>query len=132
MKSRLRKNSFIRTAEEYASQSSIHGIGYVFDRKLGLVDRLIWMVVVLAFLSLASYLTQNMWTQWQGEQVVTTLKNTAKPVTDVPFPAVTICGSGIHMSNVENKIQEDFVKWRDENEKNWLIIFFIITYVIVF
>ena len=118
MKSRLRKNPFIRTAEEYASQSSIHGIGYIFNRKLGLVDRLIWMVVVLAFLSLASYLTQNMWTQWQGEQVVTTLKNTAKPVTEVPFPAVTICGSGIHMSNVENKIQKDFVEWRDENEKN--------------
>ena len=27
-------------------------------------------------------------------QVVTTLKNTDKPVTEVPFPALTICGSG--------------------------------------
>ena len=50
-----------------------------------------------------------------AEQVVTTLKNTAKPVTDVQFPAVTICGSGFHMSNVEKKINQNFRKWRHDN-----------------
>ena len=47
-------------------------------------------------------------------QVVTTLKNTAKPVTEVPFPAVTICGSGLHMSTVEEKILHNFEVWRNE------------------
>ena len=49
-----------------------------------------------------------------AEQVVTTLKNTAKPVKDVQFPAVTICGSGFHMSNVEKKINLNFQKWRSD------------------
>ena len=51
-------------------------------------------------------------------QVVTTLKNTAKPVTDLPFPAITICGSGLHMGNVEKKLGENFAQWRTKNRRN--------------
>ena len=32
----------------------------------------------------------------------------------VPFPTVTICGSGFHMDNVEKKVVEDFSNWRKE------------------
>ena len=45
------------------------------------------------------------------------MKNTAKPVTEVAFPAITICGSGFHMSNVEKQVVEDFSAWRKENGK---------------
>ena len=75
-------------------------------------------MLVLAFLGLATGLTWNTWTQWREEQVVTTLKNTAKPVTEVPFPAVTICGSGFHMNNVEKQVTEDFAAWRRDNGKD--------------
>ena len=50
-------------------------------------------------------------------QVVTTLKETAKPVTNLPFPAVTICSPGFHMGNVEKKIAENFAKWRTQNNR---------------
>ena len=43
-----------------------------------------------------------------GEQVVTTLKNTAKPV--------TICGSGFHMNNVAKKIDMNFQKFKSYHE----------------
>ena len=45
--------------------------------------------------------------------MVLTLKGTAKPVYEYEFalPAVTICGSGFHMSNVEKKNADDFVDW---------------------
>ena len=49
---------------------------------------------------------------------MTTLKNTAKPVTEVPFPTVTICGAGLHMTNVEKKIGDNFVAWRRENARH--------------
>ena len=51
-------------------------------------------------------------------QVVTILKNTTKLVTDVPFPALTICGSGIHMNNVEKRLIKDFNTWRIGNDRN--------------
>ena len=110
--------SLRQTTKDYASQSSIHGIGYIFDHKLGTWERVLWLMVVIAFLILATHLTLDTWTQWQEEQVVTTLKNTAKPVTEVPFPAVTICGTGNHMSHVERKIQENFALWRQKNQRN--------------
>ena len=115
---KLRCRSLRQTTKDYASQSSIHGIGYIFDPKLGAWERVLWLMVVIAFLILATHLTLDTWTQWQEEQVVTTLKNTAKPVAEVPFPAVTICGTGNHMGNVERKIQENFVQWRKENQRN--------------
>ena len=49
---------------------------------------------------------------------MTVLKNTAKLVEDVPFPALTFCGSGLHMNNVEKKLVEDFNIWRINNNKN--------------
>ena len=73
MKENLRKKRkpLTQTAEEYASHTSIHGIGYVFDQELGHLDRLLWLLVTLAFLGLAIALTWNTWTQWREEQVVT-------------------------------------------------------------
>ena len=49
---------------------------------------------------------------------MTVLKNTAKLVSDVPFPALTICSSGLHMSNVEKKVIRDFDDWRAEKNRN--------------
>ena len=72
MKNTPTKNALTQTAEEYASRSSIHGIGYVFDRDLNFVDRLLWFFLVLAFATVAAVMTWNFWTQWRDEQVIKT------------------------------------------------------------
>ena len=69
MKKTLKKTALTQTAEEYASRSSIHGIGYVFDGELNVLDRLLWLLVVLAFLGIAAALSWNFWSQWRNEQV---------------------------------------------------------------
>ena len=63
------KSALTQTTEEYASRSSIHGIGYVFDRELSIVDRILWLFLVLAFSGIAATLTWNFWSQWRNEQV---------------------------------------------------------------
>ena len=133
MKNTLKKTALVQTTQEYASRSSIHGIGYIFDRELNIVDRLLWLFVVLSFAGVATALTWNFWTQWRNEQVimigllgynpclsqvVTVLKSTAKLVSEVPFPALTVCGSGVHMGNVERKLIEDFGDWRTKNKRS--------------
>ena len=50
--------------------------------------------------------------------MITTLKTTAYPVENIPFPTVTICGAGLHMDNVEKAVAEDFAKWREKNARN--------------
>ena len=64
-----KKSVLTQTAEDYASRSSIHGIGYVFDRDLNIVDRFLWLFLVLTFSGVAAVLTWNFWTQWRNEQV---------------------------------------------------------------
>ena len=117
MKTKKKSPAVVRTTEEFASQTTVHGISYIFDRSLPMVDRLLWLVVVVSFLGLASYLTYNSYTEWRGEQVITTLKDTVMPVTEVAFPAITICGGGNHMDNVERAVLDDFTKWRQDNER---------------
>ena len=72
MRNTSKKTALTQTAEEYASRSSIHGIGYVFDRNLNIVDRLLWLFLVLVFAGVAAALTWNFWVQWRNEQVIKT------------------------------------------------------------
>ena len=51
-------------------------------------------------------------------QVVTGLKNTAKLVTELPFPALTFCSSGLHVNNMEQKLIRDFANWRRQEKRN--------------
>ena len=46
------------------------------------------------------------------------MKTSAHPIENVPFPSVTICGSGLHMDNVEKAVADNFAKWREESERN--------------
>ena len=69
MVSGKKKAALVQTSEDFASRTSIHGVAYAFDRDLGLMDRLLWILVVIAFLLLASYFTANSWIQWREEQV---------------------------------------------------------------
>ena len=64
-----KKGALAQTTEEYASRTTIHGIGYIVDGRLGQIDRLLWTLLLLAFLALATALTWNTWTQWQEQQV---------------------------------------------------------------
>ena len=61
MKNTSRKTALTQTTEEYASRSSIHGISYIFDRDLSIVDRLLWLFLVIAFAGVAAALTWNLW-----------------------------------------------------------------------
>ena len=69
MKGAKRKLALTKTTTEYASRSSIHGIGYIFDRELGIFDRVLWLLAVVAFLAVAAKITKNFWSQWREEQV---------------------------------------------------------------
>ena len=70
MRAKLKRASLTKTAEDYAGRTSIHGIGYIFDKELGVVERLLWTALVLGFLGLSVLLTSNIWTQWREQQVV--------------------------------------------------------------
>ena len=66
------KKAVTQTTEEYANQSSIHGVGYIFDTQLSIFDRFLWFFLVVVFAGVAAALTWNFWAQWRDEQVIKT------------------------------------------------------------
>jgi hypothetical protein len=99
-------------AIKYAQSSTIHGVPYICDKSLPLVDRLLWALAVGGFLVLACVWTSDAYQDWTDNPVITTLKDTEKEVAGLEFPAVTICREGLNMDTVYRALQLDFKEWQ--------------------
>ena len=104
------KSKILYNVKYFASRSTIHGVNYIFDKNISLYDRFLWTLICLSSAFLAIYLIKNSYTDWKSKPVVTTLQSVAKPITDLDFPAVTICGEGQHMGIVEKVLFHNFQK----------------------
>ena len=47
-----------------------------------------------------------------------TQQNAAKPATELAFPSVTICSSGLNMEAVKEAIAKDFKEWKEEEGRS--------------
>ena len=106
---------FYKNVQNYAENSTVHGIAYVFNKKIGFLDRLLWLLIMIFSLAAAALLVEKSFTMWRSNQVITTLKTNTKPISQLNFPAITICGEGNHMELVKKAIYKRFLKWKDSN-----------------
>ena len=104
--------------EAYASQSTVHGIGYIFDKKVGILDRCIWLIVVIGAMLMALWMISTSYINWKDNPVITTLKTTTKPITNLDFPAITICANGLHMGLVEKVLYHNFRQWKESRPES--------------
>ena len=111
----MRSSPVVKTAKEFSDNSTIHGVGYLMSTSSCLADRLMWFCLICLSLSLASYLSITAYGDWQASMVTTTLSDTTKPVSELPFPAVTICTEGLNMDAVNTALAQDFLLWLTEN-----------------
>ena len=80
--------SFIK---KFADSTTIHGINYIFENGISVIERLLWMVSVITGLILALYLSIDAYDEWQDDLVITIVKSTGKSINEIEFPAITIC-----------------------------------------
>ena len=109
---------FLATFRSYTSNATVHGLSYIGDLSLPLVDRVVWSVVVVVFGACAAYLSHGVFQAWQSNLVVTMLKETELPVTKLDFPAITICNEGLNMEAVENVIEAEYEEWKQRTKRN--------------
>ena len=88
----LRKRIFL-TSQGYASNTTIHGISYLFESRPG-IESLLWFLIVIAAMMFTILQTTTLYADWQNEPVITNLDTIAMPIKDIEFPAVTICPQG--------------------------------------
>ena len=80
-----------RTVKEYADSTTIHGINYIFESGISVIERLVWIVSVITGIILALYLSVYAYIDWVDNPVITTVTSTGKPIKEIEFPAITIC-----------------------------------------
>ena len=74
--------------------------------------------MVLALLG-ASFFAGKIFTDLKDDQTITSLKTMSKPVTDLDFPAVTICSGGQNLQAVRKALQRDVAEWQEKKQRKW-------------
>ena len=75
---------------EFLESSTIHGLVHISTAK-SRATRAAWAAIVVACFAIAIYMINNSYQEWQESPVSTTI--TTHPITDLEFPAVTVCPS---------------------------------------
>ena len=70
--------SIRKTLTDFAENTTIHGIGYIFNALLPFIERCFWAVVFGFFATLAIYWSYDIAIQWQADPVLTSVKSTGR------------------------------------------------------
>ena len=85
---------FSQTVNEYSEAATIHGIFYIFENGRLVLERVFWVIVVIAAIAFATIMSYNAYAGWKANQVLTSVATTGYPIEKIPFPSITICPQG--------------------------------------
>ncbi len=88
---RIQREGFV----DFSESSTTHGFYYAFERDVRSFSRLFWLLTCVGFFCLSVYLIAVQHRAWKADPVLTSVGTTGYPVTELEFPAITICGLGI-------------------------------------
>ncbi|XP_037037296.1 pickpocket protein 28-like [Bradysia coprophila] len=100
------RSSCNENMEQYLVNSTLHGLRYVGDRKISYFERTFFGLSFVFVILLSGYFITNVWNKWSATPMIIALNSKSTSVTDIPFPAVTIC----NMNNAKASKVSSFVK----------------------
>ena len=106
--SKKAKKPYFRTLKEYSSSSTTHGISYVFEDDRLLIERILWIIIVIVAIYIALSLSITAYVDWQDNPVLTSVGSTGYPIEKVPFPSITICAQGSVKEIVDAALVKQF------------------------
>ena len=93
----------------YDLYQSSKGVQYLSNRPFA--TRLLWFILVLLALAGATIFACNVFSDWQDERTITSLKTISKPVKQLDFPSVTICKGGQNLQAVKEVLDREMEEW---------------------
>ena len=97
-----------KTSQEFASNTTIHGITYIFDNALLYVERILWIFIVIGSASLGIYMSYDAYKTWQEDPMITTVNSTGMPLKGIEYPAITICSQGMVQAILDKALEKQF------------------------
>ncbi|XP_014484862.1 PREDICTED: pickpocket protein 28-like [Dinoponera quadriceps] len=84
-------SDLVRFTNEYCTNSTLHGLRYVGDSNLSIVERVFWAISFTSALVTAIYYIVYLYQKWDNAPIIISLSPSPVPLAEFPFPAVTIC-----------------------------------------
>ena len=108
---KMGKRPCFRTLKEYSSASTTHGIAYVFEDDRLILERVLWIIVIIIAIFFAASLSIRAYTNWQDDPVLTSVGTTGFPIEKVAFPSITICAQGSAKEIVDAAFVKQFTDY---------------------
>ena len=89
---------------DYAAAATMHGIAYVFESNVHSISRVCWFIIVCTLMALGAIMIATLLNDWSKSPVLTTVDDTSLSISQIEYPAITICGQG----SIENAIEKAF------------------------
>lgn len=102
------ENNFTKsnTFDEYTRNSTIHGFRYMASNRR-MCEKFFWILVFAISFATCTITILSLWLRWDNNPVVVTFDEVITDVSQIPFPAITICPSSkVNKSDVD--IVENF------------------------
>ena len=104
-------DKIVKTAKEFSSVTTIHGISYVASKDHSTFARAFWIMAVMISMIGTTYQVVSMWTLWGDSPVITTLETISLPIEKIRFPSVTLCPQGSVMDVLDAVLYYQFQEW---------------------
>lgn len=101
--------------KEYCEQTTLHGWLYLSTTTDRRFWRYAWTLVVLTSVGVASLFVYKASAEFTKATVVTTIHSTTEPLSEVYFPAVTVCN--INQVSISREI---YVKFGQASKKSFI------------
>ncbi|XP_031352525.1 pickpocket protein 28-like [Photinus pyralis] len=75
----------------YCESTTVHGVKYVGERGRHVLEKLAWTAVVFVVCVFCIMLIHKTYQKWQLSPVIVTFASQETPISQIPFPAVTLC-----------------------------------------
>lgn len=106
------KRAFFSCIEQFLLETSLHGMKHIAkknyekeDTKVAariktIIGNYSWIFVTVSGALFSLYMMNLVWVRFVNTPTVTTVETINNPISEVPFPAVTVCNiNKVHFSN---------------------------------
>lgn len=88
--------------QEYSEGSTVHGVRYLGEHQRHWSERIWWIMAVSVSVFLCFGFIFKAWWKWSTSPVIITFADEATPISNIPFPTLTICNDDLVNTTVFN------------------------------
>lgn len=92
-KKEIRENFLIATWKMFARQTTFHGVKYSIEVSFNLLERFMWTIALIVAVLGTFYTCFLLSQRFRSSLLSTVMESTNYPVSEIPFPAITICNN---------------------------------------